>query len=68
MAAHKLKNDWLIDFDYNAEEERITQIIKNDKKWLASVEEKSIRCNQTLEKTIRDDAVWTVNKKMKRKE
>ena len=35
-------------------------------KWLAQTKEKAIRRNEALEKTLRDDAIWVVNKKLGR--
>ncbi|MFT6166759.1 MAG: hypothetical protein ACJASF_001452 [Vicingaceae bacterium] len=60
----KLKNEWLINFDYEAEVKKVIIAIKTTPKWMAQVKEKAIRRNEPLEKTLRDDAIWVVNKKL----
>jgi len=60
----KLNKQWLIDFDYDAEVQKVIKAIKVTPKWLAGVKEKAIRRNEPLEKTIQDDAVWIVNRKI----
>ncbi|MDA9312134.1 hypothetical protein N9515_05240 [Vicingaceae bacterium] len=66
LIKRKLKNEWLINFDYEAEVQRVMSAIKATPKLLAQIKEKAIRRNEALEKTLRDDAIWVVNKKLGR--
>ncbi|MFT6199864.1 MAG: hypothetical protein ACJAQ2_001642 [Vicingaceae bacterium] len=60
----KIKNEWLVDFDYEAEVQKVIVAIKSTPTWLAGVKEKAIRRNESLDKAIRGDAMWVVNKKI----
>ena len=66
LIKRKLKNEWLINFDYETEVQRVMSAIKATPKLLAQIKEKAIRRNEALEKTLRDDAIWVVNKKLGR--
>lgn len=65
IAKYKVKNNWLVDFDYEEEVERVIKIIKASENWFKGVKEKAIRRNEPIETTLRKEAMWVVNKKMK---
>lgn len=64
LIMNKVKNEWLINFDYEAEVQRIMVAIKSTPKWYGQIKEKAIRRNESVEKTLRDDAIWVVNKNL----
>ena len=60
----KIKNEWLVNFDYEAEVQKVIVAIKSTPAWLVGVKEKAIRKNESLDKAIRGDAMWVINKKI----
>lgn len=66
LIKNKLKNEWLVNFDYETEVQNVIKAIKSSPKRLVGVKEKAIRRNEALEKTLRDDAIWIVNRKLGR--
>ncbi len=65
LALKKMKDSWKEEFDFEAEVEKVIELILSDKSgWLEKVKQQALRDNVTLEESIRDNAVWVVNKKL----
>ena len=64
LVKNKLKNEFLINFDYEKEIEMAIRGIEGNEEWFNAVKAKAIEKNVPLEEAIRADAKWIVDQKL----
>lgn len=66
LVQNQLRNEWLINFDFEQEVKKIMENMKVSPKWLEGMKKRAIQRNLTLEEVMRKDAEWMVRQKLAR--